>query len=866
MKFWITMSALVITAVANAGEKYTINNNWIFTGESNQEAQRVDLPHTWNAADAMDDVPGYFRGKGHYAKRIDLGEEIEGKRVFLHFGGVNQEVLIKVNGQEAGTHAGGYTSFVIDITPYVKQGRNEIVVEVDNSHNPAIPPLSADFTFFGGIYRDVGLEIEEPVHISHSDYGASGMYVTTPAIREGRGDVNAKILIDNFTDSKQKVIVEAECTDGSNTVWSSQKRVTIPANALMHETEIAGVVGEDALKLWSPDNPNRYSLTVKVIEDNKEKKVLDEEVTDFGFRWHDFDPNTGFSLNGQPMKLVGTNRHQDFKDRGWALNDDYHAQDIKLLKDMGGNFLRVSHYPQTQFMMDLCDREGLLTSVEIPIVNAVTESPEFLDNCMTMMTEMIKQNYNHPSVIIWTYMNEVMLVPPYSQGTEEYTNYCAEVHRQAQELDSLSKSLDPTRSTMIPFHNSIKSYEDADLYNVPDVIGWNIYAGWYFGQFPDLEDFLDEYHAKYPDKPTIMTEYGADCDTRLHSDEPERFDYTMEYADLFQEHYLKALLNTDYLAGAALWNLNEFHSEGRGNAKPHVNLKGIVTMDRKPKNTYWLYKANFTDEPMVEFANANWTNRTAQLDSLGFYETVIKIYSNEPKLQVSNNGESLGEWPVEQGVAKGKVRLHNGTNRLMADGEKASATMNVNLLGIPYALDDNFTDISVMLGTKRIYCNPETQVCWIPEQPYRKGSWGYVGGEPMRPKNWSGTLPTSEVEILGTEEDPLYQTMRRGIEEMRFDVPKGRYAVYLHWADLTKEEYQKLAYNLGNDAEHEESDDAMVVSVMGQKIPVDVRRLVGRQRPLVIKVETNVEADGLNITFDQVKGQAFLNAIRVVRL
>lgn len=848
-----------------AGSKVSVNANWtFFDGRESDVAVRVDLPHTWNAADADDDTDGYYRGTGRYVKSLTLPETIAGKCVFLEFEGANQTTSLRVNGHEAGEHVGGYSAFVLDITPYVHPGQNEIEVTVDNSHNPDIAPLSADFTFFGGIYRDVFLEIEEPVHFSRSDYASSGVYVVTPEVADGKAHATVYVLVDNFGDKAAKIVVEQRLIAPDGTlVARSAKKGTVAARAKMSMTVFDYNVDDPAL--WSPDAPAQYTVETTITADGR---VVDTQTDRFGFRWFEFDPDRGFTLNGKPLKLMGTNRHQDFKDKGWALSDDYHLQDIRLIKDMGANFLRVSHYPQDPLLMDACDREGLITTVEIPVVNAVTESEAFLSNSLDMLREMIKQNFNRPSVVAWAYMNEVLLSIPYKEGTHAREQYLNEVKLQADTTNAVAKALDPSRYTLLPCFGNLALYSQAGLLDSADIIGWNLYQGWYGGKFSDFDTFLDDFHAKYPSKPVIITEYGSDCDTRIHSDAPQMYDYSMEYTDLYQEHYLRAIAGRPFVAGANLWNLNEFYSEARGNAVPHVNLKGIVTLDRRPKNTYWLYKANLAAEPFVQFANADWTRRAAQLDSAGICRTEIKIYTSLPEVSLSINGGEPSAIAAADGVARADVDLKPGVNNFLAVAGECAAAISIDLHGIPYRIDGTFTDISVLAGTRRSFTDPATGVCWMPEQPYRAGSWGYVGGEPYTLKNWVGSLPASDVSILGTANDPLYQTARRGIEEFRFDVPDGDYALYLHWADLTKEEYQALVYELGNSALHEESDDCFDVTVNGITVlpALDVRAEAGRQRPLDIRVDvTATGGRGVAVGFTPRRGQTFINAIRLVR-
>lgn len=867
----LTALLLLTATTVAAARKISINSGWTFQRADVAQWITVNLPHTWNAGDDTDDTPGYFRGEGIYRKQWFVDGNAAGKRILLYFEGVNQIASISVNGKVAGTHKGGYTRFAIDITEQAKTGEyNSLEVRVDNSHNTEIPPLSADFTFYGGIYRDVYVVYEEPVHISLFDHASQGVYVATPNVSEEQAEIELKVLLNNHSSRTETVNWQSQITaPGGQKVVTLKGKTRLKAGAT-NNVVVSKVVIKNP-QLWSPDAPQLYR--VRTILTDAKGQTLDENVETFGLRWFSFDADKGFMLNGKPLKLIGTNRHQDYLGRGWALDDAYHLQDVRLLKQMGGNFLRVSHYPQDPAVLDECDRLGILASVEIPIVNGITETEAFLSTCLTMQEEMIKQNINHPSVIIWAYMNEVLLVPPYKSADPRYQPYLNEVNRQARAIDSLTRQLDPARYTMIPFHNAQKIYEDARLYDVPQVVGWNIYAGWYSGDCSDLEKFLEEYRTKHPDKPTIMSEYGADCDTRVHSQQPQRFDYSTEYADLYHEHYLRAILRLPYLAGANLWNLNEFVSEARGNAVPHVNLKGVVTRDRQPKNTYWLYKAHLSKEPFVKIASSDWTTRAGRLNADEQAPMEVKVYSNCPEIEAWLNGKSLGRHAVSGGFARFTVPFVNGVNHLSAvstDGQHCADATTIRFNGVPDALDDSFTELSILLGSTRSFTDPDSRICWIPEKEYTAGSWGYVGGEPCLTRNWAGILPASDVAIHRTDLDPLYQTQRKGLSAFCADVPCGRYAVTLLWADLTQEKYETLAYNLGSDAIHEESDNAFAVSVNGQQVfeSLDIREKVGRQTPLDVKVYVDVtpEQPRIDIRLTALRGTTLLNAVRIVRV
>lgn len=922
----VASQATDATANTNRGTSlsYTINGGWQFRKISGQEgngpvttgtaAEKVNLPHSWNVWDSQDDTPGFWRGLCEYTKDLRIPSYAEGKRVFLHFVGANQETRIFVGDALVKEHKGGYTMFSAEISDYVKAGEDcQLRIEVDNSHNADIPPLSADFTFFGGIYRDVRLVIKEPVHISILDKATEGVYVSTPSVSRESAEVNVKTLVNSSLSTKSKVFVQNILTapDGTKTVLK-KVRATLEPSSLNNEVSAKFSIANP--QLWSPDSPALYSLTSTLLD--AKGNVLDEQTVSFGLRWFHFDADKGFFLNGEHLKLIGTNRHQCFLDKGYALDDSYHINDIRMIKEMGSNFIRVSHYPQDPLVLEMCDKLGLLTSVEIPIVNAVTESDAFAENCVEMAEEMVKQSYNHPSVVIWAYMNEVMLRPPYKRNTAEYSNYCKEAHRQAVMIEQRIRETDPYRYTMIPCNGDPRNYEDADLLSVPMTTGWNLYKGWYSETVYDLDDFFAKLHKKYPDMPLMMTEYGADNDIRIHSTKPESFDYSVEYADFYQEYYLDYVQRTPYLAGAFLWNYNEFYSEPRTSAVPHVNLKGVVTLDRKPKNTYLLYKANLTDKPMLEFGDWYRTVRSGQLNDDGIAPEQVTLYSNLAGATVLHNGKELCKVEFKDGKARFTVPFVDGENRLTAyaditdnngfsenivsdntatekgkdaatekgkdaatgkghgscaaECEKIYAELNVEYHGIPAQLKDGFTDLNVLLGSNRSFDETDIRLCWIAEKKYSEGSWGYVGGEAYRPGTSRGSLPAAEINILGTDNDPMYQTQRRGIESFKADVPNGKYAVYLHWAELVKPLEEALAYNLGRNSRYEEgSDRCFDVAVCGKTIleRLNVMEEVGAATPLVVRTDVDVkDGKGIKIDFTPVKGDTFLTAVRIVRI
>ena len=536
-----------------------------------------------------------------------MEELIVGQRVYLCFEGANQETNVFVNGKLVGNHKGGYSAFTFDVTDYVHTGRNLVAVSVDNSYNPDIAPLSADFTFFGGLYRDVYLVYTSPVQLSTTHYASSGVYLKTVGITDAQAEVCAKTFLSNALKSNQALILETEIldTDG-NRVALSAKKVNVKAGEKNVAFEALMTIAQP--KRWDVDSPYLYKVYSRLK--NKKGEVLDCVVNPLGIREYHFDAEKGFFLNGKYRKLIGTSRHQDYKGMGNALRDEMHIRDIQLSKDMGSNFLRVAHYPQDPVVMQMCDKLGLLTSVEIPVVNAITQSKAFMDNCVEQVTEMVCQNYNYPSVIIWAYMNEVLLRPPFNpENRTERADYMTFLHQIASAVEAQIRSLDSERYTMLPCHSTSQIYQEAGIAELPMLLGFNLYNGWYGGSLSGFEEKLEELHREFPHKPLLITEYGADVDTRIHSFSPMRFDFSCEFGSIYHEHYLPEILKRDYIVGAMVWNLNDFYSEARRNAMPHVNNKGLVSTDRERKDGYYLYQAYLKEAPVLHIASKSWKNR-----------------------------------------------------------------------------------------------------------------------------------------------------------------------------------------------------------------------------------------------------------------
>lgn len=865
---------------------YTINDGWKFTKGSPFEAQltgcddssweTVNIPHTWNDKDADDETPGFYRGPVWYRKQLFIDKSQEGRRAVIYFEGANQEVRFYLNGQFVGEHKGGYTRFCFDITPHLRYGQeNLFAIYVNNVYNPNIPPLSADFTFFGGIYRDVYLQFMNPVHIAANDYASSGVYIRTPEVNNSAASVEITTLLTNDMSQPTEIRVEnIICDADGKEVKKTQAEVKLAAGET--KTDISKKIKIDSPRLWDIDDPYRYMVYTRIL-DKRKGTLLDEVVNPLGLRWFKFDSEKGFFLNGKGRKLIGTARHQDYFQKGNALRDELHVQDVLLLKEMGGNYLRVSHYPQDPVIMEMCDKLGIVTSVEIPVVNAVTETEEFLHNSVEMAKEMVRQDFNRPSVMIWGYMNEIFLRRPYTEG-KQLEDYYRFTEKVARALEATIREEDPLRYTMMAYHNMPQYYEDAHLTEIPMIQGWNLYQGWYEPDINEFQRLLDRAHKAYKGKVLMVTEYGPGVDPRVHSYQPERFDFSQEYGLVYHKHYLNEMMKRPFIAGSSLWNLNDFYSESRVDAVPHVNNKGVVGLNREKKDVYWFYKTALSRRPILVIGNREWKSRggvvnTAQKECI----QSVPVFSNAEEVELFVNNKSLGKKKIENNYALFDVPFVGGENLLEAvavtGDNKLRDMLRIQFQLVGSQLKDEavpFTELNVMLGSPRYFEDRAANVAWIPEQEYKPGSWGFIGGTSYRRQTGFGTMLGSDIDIHGTDMNPIFQTQRVGIKSFKADVPNGEYSVYLYWAELESDkEREALVYNLGADSEQTFAGNrSFGISINGTTVSDDfnVARDYGYARAVIKKfVITVKDGKGVSVDFHKKEGEPILNAIRIYR-
>lgn len=871
--------SLMVSSLAAQRESKTINHGWKFYKGDIQEAQqprfndenweKVSLPHTWNT-DAYTHKD-YYKGIGWYRKQIQLPSSWENKQLFLKFEAASKAVSVYINGHLLGEHRGGYTAFTFDITPYCNfASTNTIAVSVDNSRQD-IPPISGDFTFFGGIYRDAWLIAVPKQHISLTNLSSDGVFIETPEVSEKEASLVIRGQIENHESTPVQMLLEHTIyrPDGS-LLETIKKPIRLAAKASHTFRHHAKAVQSPSL--WSPESPNLYRVET-VLRKAKTKEILDQIQQYTGFRWYRFDGKEGFFLNGKPYKLRGMCRHQDQKPIGVALTDEMHRRDMLLMKEMGVNFLRISHYPQDAAILEQCDKLGILAWEEIPVIDIVPDTKGYAEACEQNLREMIRQHYNHPSVITWGYMNEILLVTLRRYKDPEKLNPILErTIALTKHLEKVAREEDSYRVTTIAFHGS-NAYNEYGLGDITNVIGWNLYSGWYGGDLTGFDRFLERQQKDYPDHPVIVSEYGAGSDKRLHSLQPKSFDFSIEYQQKYLEHYLPVIEEKKYVSGGTHWNFIDFSSALRDESMPRINNKGLVYADRTPKDVFYYYKAMFREDiPVLHIASRDWNRRAGVQKEGNPVIQPVKVYTNLSSVELFLNGKSLGIKNVSNCFAVFHVPFATEQNVLRAVGQKAGqyiedgTTITFNF--IPETLTEKNmlgVELAINVGSNCFYTSPESHLTWLPDQPYQPGKWGYLTADGDKEKNQEVSTQT---EIHLTPDNPLFQTLRVNPVGYRFDVPQGTYELELLFADIFKQQ-EDLVYQLGQPSVGASQGNKFHIYVNNNKIEDSFTPSqesgyfqAVRKKIMVIVRDNN----GLLINFETANGKSFLNGLKLRRL
>jgi beta-galactosidase len=624
----------------------------------------VAVPHTWNNVDGQDG-PGtpYYRGIGRYRRHFNVPTADAGRRLFVQFEGSNLVTEVWVNGIYAGHHEGGFTTFRFDVTAMVDFAAgndNVIAVKVDNSNSVGIAPLSGDFTSFGGIYRDVSLVATDRLSAEMLDYGSAGVYLTQTNVSHAFADLEIKTLVYNAHTSAKTFALRTVLVDAAaNIVATRVTRATLAASAGGPFVQNLTITNPH---LWDGrSDPYLYSVYVEIHDGDETGPVRDlAPPQPLGFRSYYLDPDQGFFLNGHYLDLHGVNRHQDRLNKGWAIAQSDHDQDMALIEEVGATAVRLAHYPHAQYFYSLADKNGVIVWAELPIVNGVGGSG-FTANAAQQLTELIRQNYNHPAIVFWSIANEVKLESWRPDPTATLTY-----------LNGLAKHEDPYRITTLA--SCCVDSDTADpTTTMTDTVAYNHYFGWYYGSYDDFGPWADATHNAKPARSIAVSEYGAGASVLLHAENPA-LSHTEEYQAKFHEAHWLAMKTRRYLWGKFVWNMFDFASDSRTEGDTNGrNDKGLVTYDRATrKDAFYWYKANWTTAPMVYITSRRWTERTVST-------TNVKIYSNADSVELFVNGVSLGTRTAtanpDSMFTWRNVLLNGGANSVQAIGSRGGVTV-----------------------------------------------------------------------------------------------------------------------------------------------------------------------------------------------
>ena len=596
--------------------------NWQFTGPDGKTAA-VDLPHTWNNIDGQDGGNDYWRGTCIYKTRFAAPAfDKNTQQVWLQFEGVNASAKVTLNGVEAARHDGGYSTFRADVTALLADS-NELIVEADNSKNDRVYPQKADFTFYGGIYRDVSLLVVNRNHIALGYLGGPGVQIT-PTVNGANADIEVKTWMEGDGEVEFSIYDAA----GAEVLTGKGRDTTVTL---------------ERLHLWDGvRDPYLYTCAVRLVLNGE---VQDEVRQRFGVRSFSVDPKQGFFLNGRPYPLHGVSRHQDRKGLGNAITREMHDEDMQLIKELGANTIRLAHYQHDQYFYDLCDEAGMVVWAEIPYISE--HMPNGRENTISQMKELIVQNYNHACIVCWGVSNEITI------STKDNRDMRDNHHV----LNDLCHETDKTRLTTLACYAMCGPFNP--VAHITDLVSWNLYLGWYVpGLF--LNDlWMDFFHLCYPNRALGFSEYGAEGMPNLHSSHPRRGDHTEEYQAIYHEYMLRCFDRHKWLWATHVWNMYDFAADARDQGgEPGMNHKGLVTFDRKTKkDSFYIYKAWWSDEPFVHICSKRYADRTEN-------EIEVKVYSNQKQVSLYVNGEKLAEQEGEH-IFKFRVKL-NGETKVQA--------------------------------------------------------------------------------------------------------------------------------------------------------------------------------------------------------
>ncbi len=589
-----------------------INRKWAFSKQATEIPQEfplnwdfVNVPHSWNAIDGQDGDNDYFRGTCYYVKKLDKLDLPETDRYYLEIKGANSSADVYVNGKNLAHHDGGYSTWRVDITDALEVS-NLIVIAVDNSANETVYPQMADFTFYGGLYRDVNVICVNNSHFELMHHGGPGLKIT-PVIEGADAKVEIETWVKNFCNT-QKLRYVIKDAEGE-----------VVAEEVTTDTKVNLEI-KNVHRWHGKKDPYLYTAEIELISD---ENVIDNISSRFGCRTFKIDPENGFILNGEEYPLRGVSRHQDRWGFGNALLPEHHKEDMDLICEVGATTIRLAHYQHDQYFYDLCDERGLVIWAEIPYISK--HMPTGRENTISQMKELIIQNYNHPSIVVWGLSNEITM-----QGDSD-----PDLLENHNILNDMVHEMDKTRLTTMAAVSMCDI--DSPYIQIPDTVSYNHYFGWYGGDTTMNGPWFDNFHAKYPNIPIGCSEYGCEA-LNWHTSNPQQGDYTEEYQAYYHEELIKQFFSRKYMWATHVWNMFDFGADSRNEGGENgQNHKGLVTFDRKyKKDSFYAYKAWLSDEKFVHICGKRYVDRVEDV-------TKVTVYSNLPEVELFANGKSLGK-------------------------------------------------------------------------------------------------------------------------------------------------------------------------------------------------------------------------------
>ena len=653
--------------ILNLNQGWYFHNNTTVVPTRPADGELLDLPHTWNAKDGQDGGNDYFRGTCAYCKTLKKVDLPQGVKVFLEINGASSSADVFMNGKRLAHHDGGYSTWRVDLTAYMRD-ENTLTILVDNATNETVYPQTADFTFYGGLYRNVNLICVPETHFDLSYCGGKGLQVT-PVMKDTDAQVDVKAWIEG---RKSEDVLSLCIRDAGGTVVAAQN---ISGDAATFTLTNA--------HLWNGvQDPYLYTLVATILRDGTE---LDRVSTRFGCRSFEIDPERGFILNGKDYPLRGVSRHQDRWGIGNALLPEHHREDMDLICEVGFNTIRLAHYQHDQYFYDLCDECGMVVWAEIPYISR--HMPGGRENTLQQMRELIVQCYNHPSIVVWGLSNEITM-----DGAKDPD--MLDNHRV---LNDLVHEMDKTRPTTMACITMCGM--DEEIVHIADVVSYNHYFGWYGGTTADNGPWFDEFHRKYPKLPIGCSEYGCEG-LNWHNSNPQQGDYSEEYQAYYHEELIKQFFSRKYLWATHVWNMFDFGADARAEGGENgQNHKGLITIDRKyKKDAFYAYKAWLSDEPFVHICGKRYVDRVEDV-------TRVTVYSNQPEVELVVNGESIGSKKAEDHFFRFDVYNSGETTLLAVAGhcQDSAVIRKVDTMNPDYLLRDagavlNWFDITEIDG------------------------------------------------------------------------------------------------------------------------------------------------------------------------